>query len=1179
MLKTKNLKIISAYFFLFIMAIMLLAVINMQIDNLPSKNINTSNTQSGGAQSGNSINEENFSSPVSDPDTSQKISENISDSTLVSRNYSLYKELENGEIYSNGTHYRASVTTKPIRITDENNSLVYYSIKKLNQTNYLLQSVHGKWLLSKDRGVVLLYKNESLVYEQEQWGLVFSGSLQTVQSSSINLVEKNKENLTITVSKEYTQGQLNISYNWIKGYLKINVELLTYTSGNFRVGLQIDGLNQFTTQDLFHLNKTNFAINFDDMKSHIDLSQSSFSNGVLTLVSNNFALSIGQQIALDPSSYETNDEDDFYLRKFPDGSYTSEKTVDLMNVGNYTINNVEYRSFMRFNLGFIGYKSKILSSNLSLTIGFIFSVTSLRNISLLGYDYGITGASESNVIANSSIFNNDYLQNGTYYNITKKLSTATVGTSELFNITDFSQEFINDRTQDYLSWQIRGFSGEEVISFADSQHSTYQAPSLSIEWVTDTLPPAISFNNSENSNKKYLQIEVYDQPTSSASGLNLSTLAYSLDGQAWDIVTPISISNDFPTVFNITNPFTDNQEHTLAFRISDLNGNWGYSNSSFGKQYYPKCTGDYCFRNETEQIGWGEDWTESIIPYVIEGALDFTKTLETGLFGNSAKIEISDNSGANLIDWDNAGNNLLNLPSISSVSFFMKANKTVEISSVTVSDYLFTNYLVDNTNFFVTTSWQKFTISFSDMTIFGTPDHSAFDRIRWAILTYNYSIWIDGLHFENEDGDSCTESLDCHGISNTWYYSGGPSWGIPELVIDSHRGYEGIKYTIENTSASFTPRFDLLTTQIDINSYDTFSFSAKANESIILSYIALYDLDSNLLIYNPDITVTTSYTNFNISLSSFTGGLNSSIFKTILFRTSSNSFNITFDGLNFYQSNQSIWYDTQSPEVILSHDEDCLNAFDYVSYGCSTSASQTTLYYSNDQSMNSSLTLSLTSYDATSGLKNVTGGLYWNDGTNISISATTNYTFDITYYIEQDENFTGQLQTGLLNLTVWDYAENNATVSLAVEIDNSAPTSYSISALFTEVYSYCAPVNVTNMTDQLNAGMFKYYLRSGNYQTNFTSAGIVNFCVLTHGIQEITSVAYDNVGNEITSTTSVYIQVVLENNELQLVYGDNLDKDYFIEVSKFITSNQDLIFLLLINVFVIGLVVLIYRKI
>jgi len=1082
--------------------------------------------------------EKELSSPVSPQQSSFSLSQPDTQSVpagaeaiqnITPQPFVLWENLENGEVYSNGTHFRATITTRAIRTLDnETNTYTYYQL--FNRSGvYYLKSAYGLWRLSKTDGVVLMRKVNGAwqkVYTSENWTLVYNGTAEAPVSRQIEVLQKNNENLSISVVKTYPDGWLNITYSWIKGQLKISVGLKAKNAGNFRVALKIIGLDNFTKRDLYHYNTSRYAINFDDMASKIDETQSSFSNGVLTLVSVNMALSSGAIRTLDPTTYETSDEDDFALRQDTSGNYYV-ASGNYLAVGNFTGDENAYRSFVRFKLDFIGSYSKISSTLLNLTMGIINNIDSTTNISVLGIDITKEPFSESNIVANSSTFNEQYLQNGTNYNITIRLgdqASPAIDQEYYWNVTNFVQEWIRGRTVNYIGWQIRQINDvgatadQKEGAFYDAQHTTGQAPQLTIEWVSDTLPPYISSNQSTTwTTQNVFNITAYDQPTSSASGLNLSTLAYSLNGADWITVPTANIisqgDNSSFKMWYVVNLSLSQGQQTIAWRISDLQGNWGYTNSSFGKQYYPKFTGDYAFHNSTAQIGWGEDWTEDeSIPTSYSGTYNVNPSVSwvNGIYSKAIQVTFDAQSDGSAFLHLQTNNH--DVSEYSKIVFWLYSNVTQNLRQVLLREGSTGNYYTFYANITISAGWQKLNISLASIT--GSPENS-WDKIWFYHELENTPTLfkIDGLHFENEDGDSVTENLTP--LDGTWQITNAITTSLT-MDTDSELGYESIKAEVYDTDNN--QEIYLGGTAIDLSVYNTLTFRAKGNETNPISFVQIDTGGGGVRRWTGLTDITTSWQTYTLTYSSASlveGNHNlSSIIQYFLIRINDNDFILYLDAINFYKSNQSVYYDTIAPTISsVTVSENMLNPWDNMAWDGSV------LWYSNDQSMSTPLNITVSASDATSGISSYNTSTEWNDGTNVSTSASS-VTFN--YTISQSETSTGNI-----TLSVYDQAGNVANYYINATLDNTLPVSFSISLQFTTVYTNCMVVNTT--TSDSGAGLYTITIEVNDLKQN-VSSGVNQYCALLPGIWDVNATAYDYVGNPTVATNagSIYVQAIYD---------------------------------------------------
>jgi len=1247
----------------------------------------------------NGINENNL--PEKEVKTNNKHQEN--NLAIESQPFTWYKNIENGQIYSNGSHYTANISTQPQYVLNSTTQeYEYYQVAHIDQYWYL-KSAYGLWRLGKESGVVLLNKKTNqTIYDTEQWGIVYNGDPQTENSKEITLLEKNTDNVTLEISTFYNVGVLRTQYQWHQGRLKIQTNITAVVAGNYRISLQVSGLDQFTTSDLIHLNASNYILNFEDMASKIDLANSDFSNGNLTLVSKVVTLAASENRVFDPTTYETIDANDYYLQNDSTVITSSVALPSGFNTGTGFI----IRSYLSFPLSFVDKYSIISSATITLTVRSKISGDIGENHSLLGFDITKEPFTESNIVFNSSTFNQFYLQNGSNYNSTIALTGVNNGDKNTWNVNDFVQEWITGRTSSInkIGWQLRAVNESEdnAISFQDAQNGANE-PYLTITWTTDTTSPWIdcelcrqgTWQNSASN----IQVEMYDLPALTGSGLNTSTLAYSVDGSDYveidgtagstttlteedfftaqgdamdftegdhENVTAVNnqsivsggnyalsavnatttyiimqfisagsfdadkynhlhltfsanvgsilykIQNDttdltaysaVPTTsttatfeldmligtqtdlwiyfistrasgfFNIADTITvediqlnyhkpkttvdlssvlSDGSYELSFRVADLQGNWGYSNSSFGKQYYPKFTGSYAYQNTTAQIGWGEDWTETTTGW---GCTTGSPTLVTGIFNNAVYCK------------GTTTNAMLYAPTVnpdisqySSLVFWAKGNKTITLN--TIRFYTPTNpdfsYEPDIT---ITTSWVKYSISFSSFTEIGTFTQSNLDRI--FITTKNTADWelyFDGLHFENIDGDSKTEAVSGDNYlwrSNTLYAVNGT------VSTDSSLGYESINFNIPATDFLYSPTL-AFTNAIDISNFDYFSFVIKANESLTVDWdIYLYS-NANFYRYRIEDTITTTYVLYNIYISNFTaesGTFNSSLLTKMTFRTVGTTYSVYIDSLNFYQSEQSFQYDTTAPIIsISSFSEDQSNPWDHVAYDGAT------VYYSNQYSTNSPLNVTISVADATSGLNIINTSVAWGEITNYIFSASTySATININYTISN-----GETATATVTFTVQDSAGNTASTSFTTELDNTAPTGLTMSVPFTTVYYPNLVINLTEATDS-GSGIYCYTGRAGDASYNYSTYGQQIIYGVNNGIWVVNASVYDMVGNgDTTGNTFIQVSYDGEASSTETVI-DPLD-----DIERGVLNHAvDLIIIILMSITLLGVAVLI----
>ena len=477
----------------------------------------------------------------------------------INQPYVLFQNLTNGQIWSNGTHKTATITTKQTRILDENNSVVYYNLSKVSTDRYRIQSAYGRWIVDRTLGLSLCSMDWIPYWTSEQWYTLNQiGSVIEPTETEFIVYERNSDNISLLRTLSYgSNGNLRILYDWTEGFLKITTRLTVQVAGNYRIGLRIQGLDGFTKMDLVTYNSSGRYLDFSDMLAFIDESESSFVDGDLRLVSQSFPFAVGQSRELDPTSYETNDIDDFYIQ-INSGTYLKIITSEALPIGNYSgFTAFSARSLVRFNLDFIGLYSNIQSAYLNITQKSVFDSTINTNISALGFNNILSKPAETETIIAKDFFSDYYLDNGSNYNVTIRLgdqATPSGNQDYYFNHTDFVQDWISNSSRDnYISWQLRQCGDtegiQEYFDIFDAQHPTGQAPTLSISWVEDTDVPFIDCElcrqETWEDDVSDVRLQMYDQPVSTGAGLNTSTLAYSLDSADWVPIDSTTVTEGF----------------------------------------------------------------------------------------------------------------------------------------------------------------------------------------------------------------------------------------------------------------------------------------------------------------------------------------------------------------------------------------------------------------------------------------------------------------------------------------------------------------------------------------------------------------------------------------------------------------------------------------------------------
>ncbi|MFW9778446.1 MAG: hypothetical protein ACFFE8_06280 [Candidatus Heimdallarchaeota archaeon] len=130
-----------------------------------------------------------------------------------------------------------------------------------------------------------------------------------------------------------------------------------------------------------------------------------------------------------------------------------------------------------------------------------------------------------------------------------------------------------------------------------------------------------------------------------------------------------------------------------------------------------------------------------------------------------------------------------------------------------------------------------------------------------------------------------------------------------------------------------------------------------------------------------------------------------------------------------------------------------LESSEYIYYNNSGNGE---LFFSNDQSMNDPFTIKLSALEYLSGIQNVTGSFDF--GESRSSFSNASGTFDLTYSIASGETTTAS--DGTLTLTVYDNVGNNASLTLTVTLDNTAPSAPSITNVWesSEYLHYNSPI-------------------------------------------------------------------------------------------------------------------------
>jgi hypothetical protein len=1054
------------------------------------------------------------------------------------REFVFLRATENGEIYSNGSHYTASVSTRPSRITNNETSQVEYYQVWHSGSEWWLKSAYGFWKFTQADGLRLLYGNGSEVWESELWGITRNAVLVSPSSDGYILLTNNSENLTLQHWHAYSAGWLNVSYSWIRGVLKIDVMLQATISGNYRIGLRMEGLDQFSTQDLIHLNTSRYSINFEDMLSHIDLGQSSFADGTLTLVS---TVLVGPGTwSLDPSSYEISDDYDLYIT-LNGGTYTGVTDQDQIRVGKNGADS--YRAFVSFDLSFVGYYASISAANLTLTT--YDTPVQERHINAFLFDYNVTPWTENTVTGNITEFDETFFQ-------TDNISISVPATDDLevgWTVTTHVQNWIQNRTVDYIGWRFCACNAtaSPEVEFYDSQSGT-NSPGLEVTWTTDSLPPVVNVtNNHDWDTTSDITLSVYDQPTSAESGINQTSLSYSTGG-SWLPVPTANVSwsdnSTFPRTVTLTDMLSEGTETDLRFALCDLAGNWGYSNTSSGPQYYPKFTGSYAYANSTETVLWGEDWTESTDYWksLVGGGSNVSRSIETGVYNNAFRIEYRASAEDNYF-YTNFSS-YIDISQYNQITFWIKVNNTNfaygsnnDIYFAFNSYSVFTDRWLFSNQFAATTTWQKITLPFTVVIPAGSPNQAQLGIIRVDLdytINQNVSVWIDGLHFSSVSGDSWTDSVDVWDGQGTWRsYTEG--YATPSLVTGT-TGYESLKW-IQNTTDSFDDPYLYFNTLLDLSSFDSFRIKMKANTSITLNYIRIETDGSNFIrTASASISLTTEWTTIEKTLATdfpiSSGTLNQSSVRGILFRGGVANVELYIDALEFYASNTSYYSDVTEPQLGSLTLTDTAGPWDFLY------VSGTTCYYSNDQTMNSSLNAALTVTDTGgSGLTSATATA-WGDSPSNTLTGSSD-DVSLTFYVETSENVSGSDVNATITITVLDVAGNSNTTTFSVYLDNTAPSAFTVTASFESYTGSRIPVIVSESTDALDVD---YMISYGDTHVNSTTHGTVWLEHVEPGVITISGLAYDEVGNTVTAADLILLNNYEVTQSHVTTSWDPLDK-------------------------------------
>lgn len=241
------------------------------------------------------------------------------------------------------------------------------------------------------------------------------------------------------------------------------------------------------------------------------------------------------------------------------------------------------------------------------------------------------------------------------------------------------------------------------------------------------------------------------------------------------------------------------------------------------------------------------------------------------------------------------------------------------------------------------------------------------------------------------------------------------------------------------------------------------------------------------------------------------------------------NFTIVVNNTNTFEDSDDVWITVLTviiPDITrIIIWENLTSPFDFVASN-SSDGFLATIFYSNDQNMNTTLMISVFVTNGSFDLLTGNTSLEWNDGINITITPTGTYVFNFTYYIAQTETANN------INISIFDINGNSNSTLINVQLDNDAPTAFNATFPITSTSSCNFIVEIEQDISDALSGLYEIWLTLTDDTTTtiFTTLtfGLNFLCHETNGVFLGNVTAYDNVGNarEATNNDELFIQIV-----------------------------------------------------
>ncbi len=500
-----------------------------------------------------------------------------------STEFTFEKHLANGEVYSNGTHHKAIITGGDKYVYEAaTESYQYYEYIQRNDRHFV-RSVYGVWELSKADGVVLMDNTNGSwekVFDYENWTLVFNGSPQDFTDQEIRVNYRNAENASISLIETFADGWLNETYSWNRGELKLSVGLRAASTGNYRIALQLGGLDLhgFTRTNITQLNTSKYALNFDDMYDKIDQGQSSYVDGVLTLVSNNYALNPSDERVFDPTSYFQGELNEWFSMSSavpPSGTYLGTQAPVYWITGQWILfGSLSTRCWLNFNMSSLlitneTYPLTILNANLNLTLRTPFYNPIGQNFLAIGRNVSYEADKFNTTLMGST--SDPQWHDTTHWN-DPLMFTGMIPSSQhpdlvqfneyTWNVSDFTKYWFANKNAsvEKISWQITKYLDMVIGNVGALQWftpDTLWEPELEIIYTIGLAPPIfVSWSVSSVDNYPYTNVF-------------MSVLVVDLDNQTTQLNLTIFYSND--------SFVTDNRSYSMVYNNTPQSNQYNFT--------------------------------------------------------------------------------------------------------------------------------------------------------------------------------------------------------------------------------------------------------------------------------------------------------------------------------------------------------------------------------------------------------------------------------------------------------------------------------------------------------------------------------------------------------------------------------------------------------------------------